>query len=831
MIENGKMKVVLLFTFMMLMINLSNAQEQLTWKVKHPKTNELLLLGQKGSVQELLINKGELPDPFVGNNEELFLWIEDVDWVFTSEFTISSTQKEKLIDIEFPAIDTYASIYLNDELIGHTENAFITYRFAINNKVKTGLNQLKVVFQSPVNYHKKKLSKESIHYPAPNDVGTIKVASLTRKPQYQFGWDWSIRMNTIGFWKPVKIITYQANRVITTNIQTKTLTKNEAIQSFGIQLIKNTNQPVIWKSKLFGTKEIIPKEGWINRDEIIQQPKLWWPLGEGEQALYNDHWIVELIDGTIIYEADRTFGIRTSELIQEKDQWGTSFFFKINSRPIFCKGANYIPSEVFPAKITAQQLKKSVETMAESNFNMIRVWGGGLYPDEAFFQACDSLGIMVWQDFMFACAMYPGDNVFFATVQEEVNQQIPRISSHPSVVYLNGNNEVAVAWKNWGFQSTYSLSKKEQQIIEKAYTDLFHGLLPVSIAQFTTLPYVHTSPLSNWGKDSLFNHGTQHYWGVWHGKDPLNDFAKKSGRFNAEFGFQSFPEYATLLTFSDTTDWYLTSPVMKQHQKSYVGNGMMKKHADLLFGESTDFKTFVYYSQLVQAEGVELAIVAHRLDYPRCGGTLYWQFNDCWPASTWSSIDYFGNWKALHYRVKTSFEPVAVLQAPLDSSTFFLVSDVSKAFTSNLSCSVYDLSGELLEQISTSIDLSTPVRMRLFENELAKWKNQSVLYQFAWTNHEYKQKTQSFRKLAVDFKSNKNLVPTIQVALENIDETNKKATLILETDTYLMDFWIYSLQQGVTFSNNFCDFLPGKHAIQISFESLPKLSDFQYQFR
>jgi beta-mannosidase len=270
---------------------------------------------------------------------------------------------------------------------------------------------------------------------------------------------------------------------------------------------------------------------------------------------------------------------------------------------------------------------------------------------------------------------------------------------------------------------------------------------------------------------------------------------------------------------------------MKQHQKSYVGNGMMKKHADLLFGESTDFKTFVYYSQLVQAEGVESAIVAHRLDYPRCGGTLYWQFNDCWPASTWSSIDYYNNWKALQYRVKSSFEPVAVLQAPLDSSTFFLVSDVSKAFTSNLSCSVYDLSGELLEQISTSIDLSTPVRMRLFENELAKWKNQSVLYQFAWTNHEYKQKTQSFRKLAVDFKSNKNLVPTIQVALENIDETNKKATLILETDTYLMDFWIYSLQQGVTFSNNFCDFLPGKHAIQISFESLPKLSDFQYQFR
>lgn len=809
----------------------SQAQEVLKWKVKHAKSNEWLDLGTVGSVQEALIQSGELPDPFVGNNEQLFLWVEDFDWVFTSEFTISEIQKENLIDIEFPAIDTYAAIYLNDALIGNTENSFVTYRFPISSSVKIGKNVLKIVFQSPVNYHKKNAHKYNTRFPAPNDVGTDKVASLSRKPQYQFGWDWSIRMNTIGFWEPVKLISYQSNRVVATNIQTKTISTDEALQSFAIQLLNNIDQPVFWKSDLFGTKEIVPKDQWVHRDEVIQQPKLWWPLGEGEQALYNDHWTIQLADGTVIYEADKIFGIRTSELIQEKDQWGTSFYFKINNRSIFCKGANYIPAEVFPAKITKQQLVTAVATMARSNFNMVRIWGGGLYPSNDFLDACDSLGILVWQDFMFACAMYPGDAAFLANVTKEVTQQIPRISSHPSVVYFNGNNEVVVAWKNWGFQSTYNLTKKEQHTLENYYDLVFKDLLPKTVTRYTNIPYVHTSPLSNWGKDSLYNHGTQHYWGVWHGKDPLSDFAKKSGRFNAEYGFQSFPEFSTLLRFSDTSDWYLTSPVMKQHQKSYVGNGMMKKHADLFFGPTADFKTFVYYSQLIQATGVEAAIVAHRLDYPRCGGTLFWQFNDCWPASTWSSIDYFNNWKALQYRVKSSFEPVAVLQAPLDSSAFFLVSDVTKAFTSNLSCSVYDLSGELLEQISTSIDLSTPIRMRLFENELAKWNNQSVLYQFTWTNHEYKQMTQTFRKLATDFKSNKNLVPTLQVALENIDETNKKATLIIETDTYLMDFWIYSLQQGVTFSNNFCDFLPGKHAIQISFESLPKLSDFQYQFR
>ncbi|MFA9211793.1 MAG: hypothetical protein ACEQR5_08190, partial [Moraxellaceae bacterium] len=323
----------------------SQAQEVLKWKVKHAKSNEWLDLGTVGSVQEALIQSGELPDPFVGNNEQLFLWVEDVDWVFTSEFTISAIQKESLIDIEFPAIDTYASIYLNDVLIGNTENSFVTYRFPISSSVKIGKNELKVVFQSPVNYHKKNAHKYSTRFSAPNDVGTIKVASLTRKPQYQFGWDWSIRMNTIGFWEPVKIISYQSNRVVATNIQTKTISTDEAVQSFAIQLLHNIEQPVFWKSDLFGTKEILPKDNWVYRDEIIQQPKIWWPLGEGEQALYNDHWTIQLADGTIIYEADKTFGIRTSELIQEKDQWGTSFYFKINNRPIFCKGANYIPAE------------------------------------------------------------------------------------------------------------------------------------------------------------------------------------------------------------------------------------------------------------------------------------------------------------------------------------------------------------------------------------------------------------------------------------------------------------------------------------------------------
>jgi beta-mannosidase len=351
------------------------------------------------------------------------------------------------------------------------------------------------------------------------------------------------------------------------------------------------------------------------------------------------------------------------------------------------------------------------------------------------------------------------------------------------------------------------------------------------VTRYTNLPYVHTSPLSNWGKDSLYDHGTQHYWGVWHGKDPMLDFAKKSGRFNAEYGFQSFPEFSTLLRFSDTTEWYLTSSVMKQHQKSYVGNGMMKKHADLFFGPTDDFKTFVYYSQLIQAKGVEAAIIAHRLDFPRCGGTLFWQFNDCWPASTWSSIDYYGNWKALHYRVKESFEPVTVLQSPTKPQEFYFVSDVSESYNSSVICSVVDLTGAVLVQISTEIAVSDRLRMKLFEQELVQWSNQSVVYQFHWLNHLGEKKKHSFTQLAADYQPKEKSFQVVSVALSNIDEHNKRAELIIENESFLSDFWIYSTQNGVRFDSNFSDLLPGKHVVPITFESLPQLSDFQYKFR
>ena len=490
---------------------------------------------------------------------------------------------------------------------------------------------------------------------------------------------------------------------------------------FDIYVSNPDLEEIRWDTGLFGEKTVKGKDGVFTRRVEVYKPQLWWPRGQGEQYLYEDAFYIYDAQGE--YEIGAfplKFGIKTSELIREKDEWGTSYYFKINGRRVFGKGADYIPQEIFPARVKDEEIVQLVEDMAASNFNMVRVWGGGYYPDEVFFEKCDELGLMVWQDLMFACAMYPGDKCFLENISREFNYQVPRISAHPSVVLFNGNNEVEVAWGNWGFQIKHGLYGKSAKEIEKAYDDIFKKTAPSIIEKHSTVPYIHTSPLSNWGKMELYNHGSQHYWGVWHGKDPIEDFGKKIGRFNAEYGFQSFPEYNTLKTFSTEDEWDLDSEVMKHHQKSYVGNDMILKHAKRLYGEPKNFEEFVYYSQLTQSMAVSMAVAGHRIDAPRCGGTLYWQLNDCWPAPTWSSIDYEGNWKALQYRIRDDYQDIAVVEKyeDLENRQYYLVSDAPDTLNYTVECKFYNFEGELLSEKKFSHDLGGEASLKLDLSDL-----------------------------------------------------------------------------------------------------------------
>lgn len=806
------------------------AQDDLSWEFYHPKSQVWLPFGKSGSIQEKLIESGELPNPYYGCNEEQFAWIENETWQLRTTFYLKEEEfKSKSLKLNFPNIDTYADVILNGQRIYSADNFFRPHQIEIRNNVVCGYNEIKLVFTPPILYHKMRYESENFHFPAPNDPNKIKAAPLTRKPQYQFGWDWALRMNTIGLSKPAKIEIGKENEILSCVVSTKEIAGKTAWVTYRINLSTYSKGFSLFSNLLGNITEqdvSIKPEG-FQIDLKIDDAKLWWPRGYGDQFMYHD--TIRIFDGSrrLIDEKVIRFGIRKADLVQRTDKWGTSYQFVLNEVPIFCKGANYIPQSVFPAAVKDDEIVEMIDQMVEANFNMVRVWGGGYYPDDIFYQTCDEKGIMVWQDFMFACAMYPGDSAFLSSVKKELIFQVPRIASHPSVVLFNGNNEVDVAWKNWGFQSKYNLNEENQKVIEKAYADLFQTLIPNMVSSYSKTAYVHTSPLSNWGKDEFYNHGSQHYWGVWHGKDPMSDFAKKIGRFNAEFGFQSFPEFSTLLAFSKKEDWDLNSIVMKHHQKSYVGNQMIKKHADLLYGKTNDFERFVYYSQLTQAYAVSSAVTGHRLDAPRCAGTIFWQLNDCWPAPTWSSIDFYGNWKALQYSIREDYRDLALLkQTTENGDIIWLKSDLKGKQKAKIKIETYNLDGKLVESKETPIE--TPIEIN-FQDKIEIWNQSKAKYSI-----------DVLIRISIDSSYSRDFLisskksfskPSINLKLENINPITKTFELKVKNSAFCADFWVYSMKQGIRFERNFINLLPGSHSIKGTFKELPTISDFGYLFR
>ena len=828
------MKGILFLIFFLVFGNCFS--QEVTWKLYHPIKKVWLDASKQNSVQEILIQSGELPDPFYGENESKFSWIESYIWEFKTEVNITNKDiNSEFVELLLPYVDTYSKIYVNDSLVLLTENAFKPYFIQIKPFIHLGKNEIRAVFTPPTLYHKQTYEKREVTYPAPNDIGEIPIAPLTRKPQYQFGWDWAFRMNTIGFMKPVSIRCYNRNKIKWRKIETKSIQENKANLTLSIQFFQSKSTSIHLKSKLFGDfPALLVTNGSVEIDVFLNNPKLWWPRGQGEPNLYCDSWIIQDLDGNFIDSTNVEFGVRTSELIQDKDANGTSYYFKINGRPIFCKGANYIPTDVFPTQITTDKVEKLIREMVESNFNIVRVWGGGIYPDDSFYKACNKYGIMVWQDLMFACAMYPGDSIFLENVKEELEFQVPRIAANPCVIQFNGNNEVDVAWKHWGFQVRYLISKSQQAIIIENYEDLFKRLAPSIIEKYTNIPYIHTSPLGHWTEKEDFPHGTQHYWGVWHGKDPIEDFGKKSGRFNAEYGFQSFPEYSTLLKFSTKSDWDLNSTVMKSHQKSYVGNGMIKKHSDLLFGKPKDFSEFVYFSQLTQAKAVSVAISAHRLNAPICMGTIFWQLNDCWPAPTWSSIDYYGNWKALQYRVKEDYEDITVLEKTeeIGREEYYFVSDSPVEFETTLTCEIYAIEGDLIEKTVNNIQVKPGLKYKILVPTYDYFSNFDYHVKFSWDNASNEKRERSFTRIIYKSKYSKANDSDYTWELTSIDTTAKKAVITINTSKFLQDLWFSSLKLGVKFNRNFISILPGKHQIEISYEGdVPKKEDFILNWR
>ncbi|NBP28808.1 MAG: hypothetical protein EBV23_04395 [Flavobacteriia bacterium] len=795
---------------------------QLQWEIQHPLDKNWIQLGERGSVQEALLKLKLLPDPYQGTNEDEYQWIEEHVWHFKSRFFLTEAMfNAKEVELIFPCIDTYAKILVNGTEVLEAQNYFHPYQVEIRSQLTLGYNEIEAVFTPPVLYHKAMYEREAFHFPAPNDRAKVKAAPLTRKPQYQFGWDWAPRINTLGFPYPITVEVTESRCIQSCVVNTLSIGDTAELEWIFVKEL-NAKDHLI-RSQRFGWEVKSDAENAQRFRFSMENPVLWYPWEFGSPFLYKDTLIVMDLQGNVLQRYPYSFGIRSVKLVQEADKWGTSFFFEINGKPVFMKGGDMIPPSMYGGVTTDAEWEKWVALMVESNFNMVRIWGGGDYASEAFLNACDRAGIMVWHDAMFACAMYPGSSAFLANVEKELHYQWPRITRHPSVVYINGNNEVDVAWKNWGFQLQYALKSSEQKEIELAYDALFRRLLPEVLAQYSNLPYVHTSPLSNWGKSEYYNHGTQHYWGVWHGSDPMKDFEENIGRFNAEFGFQSFPEFSTLKSFSDSSDWSLSSRVMKHHQKSYVGNGMILKHALELYGKPKDFEEFVYFSQLTQDHAITSAVSGHLLDAPRCMGSLYWQINDCWPAPTWSSIDYGGNWKALHYTLRDVFRNVTAVQSHQNQRLSIVANNLDSVHV-KVNYEVYRLVNRtpvLISKQEQELNLSKFESMVLFDGSNSK--EPLVVKMRLNDGHEElfllgPIKTQRARK-----PMNHSL------SVVSIDTLNKTGKLLFENQDFVADVWWYSTTPGVTFDRNFQHCLPGKHEISFTFVEIP--TQFKYCYR
>lgn len=635
-------------------------------------------------------------------NEKKVQWIENESWVYQTQFLISNSElKNENINLIFDGLDTFADIYLNGKMLKSTNNMFRIWDLPVKSYLKSGNNVLKIIFKSPVEEGKKRATKVPFEVPE-------TPRSFVRKAQYQFGWDWGPRLVTSGIWKDVHLKFWNLAKINGVNVEQKSVKKENADLVFHLEVEGSKPEKIGIKinEKLFH-QDIKPGKNSISIPMSIANPRLWQPNGWGKPEMYS--FDIQLSNsGKNIDKTTSKIGIRTIELVQEKDAVGKSFYFKVNGKPMYARGTNWIPSDSFTPRISKEKYNTLISDAKNSNFNMIRIWGGGIYEDENFYTACDEAGILVWQDFMFAGSFYPSDESFQENVKAEVKDQVNRLQNHPSIALWCGNNEIDEAIVNWGYQKQFKYSKSDSLQVWKDYRKIFQEVIPQALNENLTPEknfYIPTSPEIGWGHKESLTYGDSHYWGVWWGEQPFEIYNEKVARFASEYGFQGMPSMAAIQSmFAGKPDYSLESPTLKNHEKNNRGWQIISEYMKRDYPVPTDFEKYNYVSQLLQSRGMKIAIEAHRRNKPYNMGSLYWQLNDCWPVVSWSSIDYLGNWKALQYQAKRSFENLVLLTEEQNNNLqFYAVNDGLDRYDGlSLEINLKDFSGKVLQHINTS---------------------------------------------------------------------------------------------------------------------------------
>lgn len=625
------------------------------WKFYEPRSKRWLSARVPGCVHTDLLRHGLIPDPFWGSNELDLQWIEDTEWKYRCEFSVTDKAlADKTIELVTDGLDTLAEVRLNGRLLGRTKNMFIGYRFDIRKALKKGKNLLEVNFASPTKYTQARMP-ENHHHEWCDPVGGC---SLIRKEQCSFGWDWGPRFATSGLYLPARIETRTGARIESVGVR-QNHTKDGVELTFEPRLDGRFSGD-IRGSILFQGEEVAQITA---NKALIKSPELWWPNGHGEQPLYDVTIEIVEKDGRVLDAWKKRIGLRTVVLDRHPDEFGESFQFLVNGRAIFAKGANWVPAHSFVAEATRELYDNLLSSAAEAHMNMIRIWGGGIYESEDFYDLCDEKGILVWQDFMFACALYPGDEEFLKLVRQEAEYQVPRLAHRACLALWCGNNEIEQA-------PTEIMLTPERK---KAYEDVFYGILPEVVERLDGVTtYWPCSPHNPEGYEKGHNNesaGDCHFWDVWHARKPVKTYEEKKFRFCSEFGMQSYSSPEVASTYCLPENFNVFGPEMENHQKNAAGNLIILDYLARLYQFPKDYASLAYLSQLNQAYCMKVGIEHFRRSMPRTMGALYWQLNDCWPVASWSSIEFGGLWKALQYEAKRFFAPALVSAHVLGDET------------------------------------------------------------------------------------------------------------------------------------------------------------------
>ena len=789
------------------------------WQFRKKGTEPFYKAAVPGTVHtDLFVNK-LIKDPFTGTNEKDLQWIENEDWEYVGKFNCDNTTlKNKHIQLNFEGLDTYATIFLNGKQILECNNMFRSWNINVKPYLKAGENTLQIIFESAVKKGKAEAAK--LPYTLPGDEKVF-----TRKAQYQYGWDWGPRFVTCGIYKPIKLNCWNDVNILSVHHLIKNLNDSVAKVDFIIETESDTT--------IKGRTNINTYHGDVNIAELqynfsyplnlkkgintdtfhytIYNPKLWNSNGLGEAHRYGCD--IELRYNGITVKHHLSIGLRTLELVHEKDLAGESFYFKLNGKPVFMKGANYIPQDNFVSRVKPNDCKKIIQMAKDANMNMLRVWGGGVYADDEFYNECDKNGILVWQDFMFACAMYPGDPIFVENVKQEITQQVKRLRNHPCLALWCGNNEIDEGWHNWGWQKQYHYSAKDSTTIWNDYTNVFQKVIPTIVREsYPPLEgaggglYSPSSPMIGWGHKESLQQGDSHYWGVWWGMEPFDVYEKKVGRFMSEYGFQGMPDINTLKTVCDTLS--LSSASVKAHQKHPKGYETIQTYMERDYKVPTEFYKYNYVSQLLQRDGMKTAIEAHRRAMPYCMGTLYWQLNDCWPVTSWSSIDYNYKPKALYFETKKLYNDIIIsVKQEREGYNIYVISDKQTDLKTELNICIKNMKGEVLFQKKESVTIkanSSQIYYTLPESELKSLNKQQIYLSTKLIDNNSKE----LSKNIFCFVKAKEL--QLQQPQININYYAQHKTLIITANTFTKDLFLFSDHPNMNFSENYVDLEPGQ---------------------